>query len=126
MLPATYTSTSPHSVSSPPIRRRMTYIAIMPTNDGNTCSTSKLMSRVRLNTKWKREKTYALSEEITTVSKAVHKEMTSVFLNHSQYGVSLNKCSKCFHVNPSANGMMLKEAIPFPGLNAPLTTYTSG
>src|SRR5574344_193233 len=98
----------------------------MPTNDGNTCSTSKLMSNVRLNTKWKRENTYALSEETMTVITAVHNEMMSVFLNHSQYGVSLNKWMKCFHVNPSANGTMLKEAIPFPGLNAPLTTYTSG
>ena len=63
----------------------------MPTKDGKICRISRLIRKDFLKVNLKREKTYALSDAITTVSTAVHNEMMSVFLNQSQYWVFVNR-----------------------------------
>jgi len=63
----------------------------MPTKDGKICRISRLIKSDFLKTNLKREKTYALSDAITTVSTAVQSDMISVFLNQSQYWVFVKR-----------------------------------
>jgi hypothetical protein len=79
-----------------------------------------------LSVKWKREKTYAPREVVSTVSKEVLRAIYRVFLNQVPYKVSVKSRLKCFMVTPSPKGIMFTEAIPVPGEKAALTTYTNG